>query len=405
MQVRLMDQALAAHGAVLTAYQRSRELAGIDAEPLDWDHTGARAFLQRGEVRLSTLHRLAGLLLGGAGLLLLLPALLGQALPQLFTSLGMTWRVDPVATGCLAGVVLLSFAVPLWGYLLILEDLAGFFFTRRADNPHYVLTGLRLPYDEAQPWAFPQISDQYSDHVRLVVPDSQAWRAQFDQRVEQIYRPGQPIPPGRDGDRDRLLYNVRLASSERRAIASEVAKMELSLVRHVLSVQIVALRYMKAMLLVLITAITVLVASSMVTASGGAAADGFALLGSQLVVFLLWPPLAAGAVASPIRWIYRQNSSEAAGEDGQASLRDAYNDRRLVRFENAIVFVCIAASVLAVAAAVLAGLHGTNTVPLVLAGVAAAVLWIFVKTSWWKGSLRDTPRAFVQLVMSGAARQ
>ena len=45
-------------------------------DPLDPDERAAiRAFLQRCEVRLSTVHRVATALLSGAGLMVLLPAI------------------------------------------------------------------------------------------------------------------------------------------------------------------------------------------------------------------------------------------------------------------------------------------------------------------------------------------
>jgi hypothetical protein len=415
MQVRSMEQALGTDGVLLRVFQRTR--ATTDSLPeQDWDRAGARAFLQRGEVRLSTLHRVAGLLLGGAGLLLLVPALFGQALPALFDAFFLIWRIDPVASTCLAAVVVISFAAPLWGYLLILEDLAGFFFAgkplgsddelaagRPQYHPTYSLTGLRLAHDEAPPWLFPQISDAYAEHLAMVVPDSPAWRRQFDDRVKDIYQNRNPIPDAAAGDRDRLLYAMRLAASERRTLASEVSKMELSMVKHISQVQIVVLRYLKAMLLVLITAITVLVAASLTTADRAMAADRYVVLEQLLVVFLLWPPLAAGAVASPIRWIYRHSTADQdpAGRP-RATLRDAYADRRLVRFENAIVFLCLVATGLAGAASILAAIHGARPLPLVLAAVVAATVWVFVHARWWKGNLRDTPGAFVQLLTSGA---
>jgi hypothetical protein len=418
MQVRLMEQLLGSGGALLDVYEQTRRATDQHLGDRSWDPAGARAFLQRGEVRLSTLHRLAGLLLGGAGLLLLLPALLGQALPQLFSSFFLIWRVDPIATGLLAAVIFISFAVPLWGYLLILEDLAGFFFTgyragageepwdaKPRYNPRYGLTPLRLAYDEAEPWVYPQISDSYAEHVRIVIPDSPQWRKQFDDRIRHLYEMGQPIAPGPAGDADRLLYTMRLAASTRRTLSSEVGKMEMSMIKHVLQVQIVVLRYLKAMLLGLITAVTVLVAASIAAADRANATDARVVLEHLLVVFLLWPPLAAGAVASPIRWIYRQNSGEQAQPNAHTALRNAYKDRRLVRFENAIVFLCVVATVFAAAAAIVAGWHGVSNRVLIVGAVVAAVLWAFVKTSWWKGSLRDTPRAFVQLITAGAGRQ
>jgi hypothetical protein len=105
--------------------------------------------------------------------------------------------------------------------------------------------------------------------------------------------------------------------------------MELSMAKHVLHVQIVVLRYLKAMLLVLITAITVLVAASIADADRSTGTGAFAVLDQLLVVFLLWPPLAAGAVASPIRWIYRHNFGDESDPDRQdAALRNVYKDRR-----------------------------------------------------------------------------
>jgi plasmid maintenance system antidote protein VapI len=418
LQVRLMEQLLGSGGALLALYEQTRAATDQHVEHRPWDPAGARAFLQRGEVRLSTLHRVGGLLLGGAGLLLLLPAMLGQALPQLFSSFFLIWRVDPIATGLLAAVIGICLAVPLWGYLLILEDLAGFFFTgyragagdepwdaKPRYNPRYSLTPLRLAYDEAEPGVYPQISDSYAEHLRIVIPDSPQWRKQFDDRITHLYEVSQPIAEGRTGDPDRLLYTMRLAASTRRTLASEVGKMEMSMIKHVLQVQIVVLRYLKAMLLVLITAVTVLVAASIAAADRASAADARVVLEQLLVVFLLWPPLAAGAVASPIRWIYRQNSGEHGQPDAHAALRNAYKDRRLVRFENAIVFLCIVATALGAAAAIVAGLHGVSIRALVLGAVVAAALWAFVKTSWWKGSLRDTPGAFFLLITAGSGRQ
>src|SRR2546421_12600595 len=46
-----------------------------------------RAYLQRGETRLSTLHRVAGAFLGGAGLLTLLPVLFRETFSTLFASI------------------------------------------------------------------------------------------------------------------------------------------------------------------------------------------------------------------------------------------------------------------------------------------------------------------------------
>ena len=46
-----------------------------------------RAFLQRSEVRLSTIHRVAQALLGGSALILLMPLFLRDAFPKMMTIL------------------------------------------------------------------------------------------------------------------------------------------------------------------------------------------------------------------------------------------------------------------------------------------------------------------------------
>src|SRR5690349_11344215 len=50
------------------------------------DRDELRAFLQRGEVRLSTMHRIAGVFLNGAGLLFLIPILVKDAFIQMMLS-------------------------------------------------------------------------------------------------------------------------------------------------------------------------------------------------------------------------------------------------------------------------------------------------------------------------------
>ena len=56
-----------------------------------------RAFLQRSEVRLSTIHRVAQALLGGSALILLLPLFLRDAFPKMMTVHHLGLRRGPAA--------------------------------------------------------------------------------------------------------------------------------------------------------------------------------------------------------------------------------------------------------------------------------------------------------------------
>lgn len=57
------------------------------------DFTGYRAFLQRGEVRLSTMHRVASAFLGGAGLLFLFPLFTRDFFKEIVFFIINNWQI------------------------------------------------------------------------------------------------------------------------------------------------------------------------------------------------------------------------------------------------------------------------------------------------------------------------
>src|SRR5262245_32446702 len=105
------------------------------------ERNAMRAYLQRCEVRLSTLHRIATAFISGAGLLLLIPVffkdvvdsllgvLLGQAGNQFVSLGGVGWLLTGVLFVCLAYPLLLSLVIPLYGVYLLLKDIIHFYFT------------------------------------------------------------------------------------------------------------------------------------------------------------------------------------------------------------------------------------------------------------------------------------
>lgn len=81
----------------------------IDASELtisdEESRAAMRAFLQRSEVRLSTIHRVAQALLGGSALILLLPLFLRDAFPKMMTVIISAYDANQpllptIAIGC-----------------------------------------------------------------------------------------------------------------------------------------------------------------------------------------------------------------------------------------------------------------------------------------------------------------
>src|SRR5690349_7563590 len=89
------------------------------------ERAAARAFLQRAEVRLSTMHRAATALLSGAGIIVLLPAVERDSVIDVLRSL-LTGDLTAVH-GALIVAVGVSIAVPFIALCYVLRDLTQFY--------------------------------------------------------------------------------------------------------------------------------------------------------------------------------------------------------------------------------------------------------------------------------------
>ena len=222
-----------------------------------------RSYLQRSEVRLSTMHRIAGSFLGGAGLLLLLPAFFRDPLTIV---IAMFFKYAPPVTaawdlGTTYGTMLLSipilvaFLIPVWAFWLLLKDLTHFYFTANIPNsgelekagqdpafhPRFSLMALS-PADDECGEEKPKIrARQFNTPMRyFVLPHSAVDKAWLTKLVET--RDGGRVALARDDkqlvecddcdDKDRLRMAFGLAGVHNRDLIDEVAIAELSQVRH-----------------------------------------------------------------------------------------------------------------------------------------------------------------------------
>jgi hypothetical protein len=367
-----------------------------------------RAFLQRSEVRLSTIHRVAQALLGGSALILLLPLFLRDAFPKMMTVIfanfdaGQPWL--PTAGIGLASALVILLPIPV--IFLLVGDLLGFYFTsntfgtqatganapnRVIFSPRFIIPGLGFNNDELSPSTRRLLSEGRDDEWTraLLVPhgtDDHGWRDRFDTRNFEVW--GIVSEQGTAGDTERVRQAFRLAGLNRdRTLARDVARTEALLARHVLSIRTVVLRYSKALLLLIATTVVTLAASGLVDQairedpSGGKFTEGFPprYLFLVALVYVLWAPLAARSVTAPLRMIQRH--TPGVGEHS-----DVYLDKRTTQFESATMLVTLNVLAAAGLAMILAGWQAAGTTGLVL-GISLTVLGVVT----WLASARPFP--------------
>lgn len=369
-----------------------------------------RGFLQRTEVRLSTIHRVAQALLGGSALVLLLPLFLRDAFPKLMTVLIAGYDAHQpwlpiVAVGLAATLVIL---LPIPAIYLLVGDLLAFYFTsntfgahpagqessqRVLFNPRFILPGLGFNNDELSPRLRVLLDEGREDEWTrgLLVPrsaDDGGWRDRFDARTYQVW--GVLAEEGTAGDTERIRQSYRLAGLHGdRTLAGDVARAEALATRHVLAIRTVVLRYSKALLLLIVTTVVTLAASGLVDQAvredGGKFLAGFPHRYTFLVAlaYIVWAPLAARSATAPLRMIQRQ--TPGVGEHG-----DVYLDRHTTQFESAIVAVTLVVLLLASTAMISSGWYAAGS-----AGLGIGILLAAVGFTGWMVALNDfraTPR-------------
>jgi hypothetical protein len=288
------------------------------------DRAAMRAFLQRCEVRLSTMHRVATALLSGAGILVLLPALERDSIILVLRSLltgPLSW-----SRGLLVGGVLLSILLALTALWLMVMELTRFYFhsnhVQHVDGesftPRFTLTGLRLPLDELSPEsnAIYESVHVSTDNVRLLVPGNDRARARIDRQLNAY--PGLVDRQVGDPDTARADALFELAASRRRSLIEEVSKVEHGMVRHMVRLQTVILRYVKALMVVVVTAVASLAGAAAVTDQNNLTAADQRWIAGAVVV---WAPVVIGVVGAPVRWL--ESLLRAEGAERMALRNDA----------------------------------------------------------------------------------
>lgn len=300
----------------------------------DAERNAMRAYLQRCEVRLSTLHRIATAFLSGAGLLLLIPVFVKDAIDQIITvflaqasNQFPEWGLNGLALTTLMYALvlyplLLSLAIPLYGVYLLLKDIVHFYFTIYTPgfsdnllNPTFALTGVMFSVDESPAAKREVMRYQYeATQMGFMIPFSQERRElYFDSIIEKSK--GDILPSSRSLDKLKTLdvlsekydesnvqrFNAALgiARALDRTLTQEVAVTEMALVRHVLYLRRLMFRYVKTLLMFIWTT---LISFMMLPVLHDGRFPTFVVLS---LGYLAWALGVMPIIQLPRYWIYR----------------------------------------------------------------------------------------------------
>lgn len=310
-----------------------------------------RAYLQRCEVRLSTMHRVVTAFVSGAALMVLIPVffkdVVNNLIQLLLNDFGNRFPAWGTAGWLLTGALYmalgytLSFSlfIPLRALYLLFKDIIDFYIivttpgNETVQNPAFALTGVSFSSDESESVKRAVMAYQYRpESIDFTLPFSQAKRREYFQPMIDATRVTDPatnevsariIPRTREirrlqaagivpadlgveqrADIDHFNAALGIARSYDRRLVEEVAKTEMSLVRHSLYLRRLIFRYVSTIIIFIWTLLVLfmllaLLGSNALKANAGAA---FVTLSAGCFVWALPVRL---ILHRPIVWIYR----------------------------------------------------------------------------------------------------
>ncbi len=372
------------------------------------ERNAMRAFLQRSEVRLSTMHRVAVGFLSGAGLLFLLPVFFKDAILIIVRELidyPATMPPEVTSRGAFMVVFLysallypfvLSVGVPVIALVQLLRDIVRFYFTGHAPgfpetyfNPRFALTGIAFSPDESENIKSKVMIHQYgSDLINFIVPFDEVQAHYYDEVIDYPERNIVPrtrklpllvrggilhVVPDKElkdlNDEDALMVSretqgttiiqderqrsvkdvdrfnaaLGLAGFVERPLHQEVAKTEVSLVRHALNLRRLVLRYFQALLIFLWT---IFLSFGMLPFLND---DRIPNLLVFTIGYFLWALITPIVVELPVRWLI----SYFPPENRRSVLAKLEQSDGMQRFAQRVKLLCYASILLSAIAVIL----------------------------------------------------
>jgi pyrimidine deaminase RibD-like protein len=335
-------------------YEHEKELEGETKAPFFYpderdeqsDSQALRAFLQRAEVRLSTMHRVAGAFLSGAGLLFLLPVFFRDyphEIVQAFApELSASGWLGIVSTTLIFIMLIGVLSVPVYSLYLLVKDIVLFYFIGQCPGfsdddfyPRFALTAIAFSPDESAKVKEEILQLQrQTDLMGFAIP-RKIEVSELEKLGASLCSPTRPQRPGDTAMHEKFRLALGQAGLVDRGLVSEAARIEVSLVRHNVHLRRLVLRYAKALLLMIWTMIVLF----------------SAILFNQIIshvpyltpwkatiivaIFGVWLVFTPKIVSIPIDWIYfrvNQNTSRR---------QHVVNDPELSDFEKKVRWICI----------------------------------------------------------------
>ncbi|MEQ8675626.1 MAG: hypothetical protein RLP44_00700 [Aggregatilineales bacterium] len=330
-----------------------------DDELTTEERNALRTFLQRSEVRSSTMHRIVTAFISGAGLMILIPVFFKDVIDgiieilinhaeNLFPSAGANNGIalTVLLYALVAYPLLLSMIIPLYAVYLLLKDIVHFYFTvympgysEDVLTPSLSINPITLPIDEAPNIKARIMRYQYkTEHMTYMLPFSEARRhAYFDLMLEQSI--GEIVPKTRRLDvlREQQVidddiapaelkeierYNVALGilRAYDRTLVAEVANAEMTMVRNAMYIRRMLLRYIKALLMFIWTMAT---AFLMLPFLKNPDFPTFIVLS---LGYTVWSLAVVWIMRVPVRWIYlhRHTGADMTHLDPQMTLLERH---------------------------------------------------------------------------------
>lgn len=374
------------------------------------ERNAMRAYLQRSEVRLSTIHRVAVGFISGAGLLFLFPVFLKDSILAILREY-ITFSLDAPARLGVAGQIAniigyllllfpfaLSVGIPAVALVLLVRDTVRFYFLSHAPgfpeeslNPRFVLTGIAFSPDESESIKTKILMHEYgSDLINMVLPFNERRAAGYSDLIDEnhmivpktrklpklmirgIVESGDKKPIHELTENDPLLINgiysdesgdhmvlteaykrrtvkdidrfnaaLGLSGFIERPLREEVAKQEVSLVRHSLHLRRLVFRYFQALMILLWTALITFLMLPFIQERAR-----FQFIFVVAVGYLVWSIFAPLAVQLPFMWVTNYAEPEKQRKHGNW-IRHSDGVERFEVLVRRICYISIAATVLA----------------------------------------------------------
>jgi hypothetical protein len=338
----------------MTIHEQTHTPNGAPADDTPFneaERNAMRAYLQRCEVRLSTLHRVAQAFFAGSGLLVLIPVFFKDAIDSIVQVMLAQFHNQFAALGAGPGLALtlvlfagllyplaLSLVIPLYGVYLLLKDIVHFYFTiympgfsENLLNPTFALNAVMFPVDESPRVKRDVMRYQYeATRMGFMIPFSKERRElYFDtiirdtggailpesrslERLKQL----DVLPPDYDADTvNRFNAALGIARGLDRTLAEEVALQEMSLVRHVLYLRRLVLRYVKTLLMFIWTTVISFMMLPLLKDSR------FPPLVMLALGYLVWSLSVMSIMNWPLYWLYRHRHAEQPLEQIDPQMR------------------------------------------------------------------------------------